>query len=45
MNTIDAGAFGLLLLNLSREMARAIGALSRIIVQLSMRIQQGKPSE
>ncbi|MFC6671747.1 Crp/Fnr family transcriptional regulator [Marinobacterium aestuariivivens] len=34
--------FGLLLLNLAREMARAIGALSRTIVELSLQMQKGR---
>lgn len=39
----EPDAFGLLLLNLSREMARGIGELNRIIVQLSMQQHKGNP--
>ncbi len=38
----DPEAFGLLLLNLSREMARAISQLSRTIVELSMQHHKGR---
>jgi hypothetical protein len=35
-------AFGLLLLNLSREMARSIRKLNNVIVQMSMQYSKGR---
>ncbi|NVK40393.1 MAG: Crp/Fnr family transcriptional regulator [Oceanospirillaceae bacterium] len=45
LHVSEPDEFGLLLLNLAREMARAVGTLSRAILQLTEQSATGRPSQ